>query len=101
MIDNKKVKKIISERKKLHPDDPAVEKKWSELTDLFKKNEKETIKYLENCEGEELEWISEIFEDISEQLQSKKFIDTLELLEKKYPELDLKMNVEFAKKAIN
>ncbi|GGB56548.1 hypothetical protein GCM10011409_37670 [Lentibacillus populi] len=100
MIDTNQVKTIINERKKIHPDDPSTKIKWQELIDVFTKNEDDTIHCLVNCDKEDIEWISEVFEDISEKLQSKKFIECIELLQKKYPELDLKTDVDFAKEAM-
>lgn len=74
MIDNNKVQKIIDERIKMHPDDPRIEDKWKELTNIFTANESETIVYLNNCSEYIVEWVSEVFENISEVLQSEKFI---------------------------
>jgi len=100
MIDSKNIEKILTERKELHPDDPRVYEKWNSLTEIFSKNEKETINYLENCPKEQLEWICEVFEDISEQFKSEKFIISLELLDKKYPDLNLGVDIHYAKKWI-
>lgn len=33
----------------MHPDDPCVLKKWSELTKIFMQNEESTVAYLNNC----------------------------------------------------
>ena len=49
----------------MHPDDPRVVKKWNELTQIFIQNEESTIAYLNSCCKENVDWISEIFEDIS------------------------------------
>ena len=71
---------------------------WKLLTEIFSNNEEETIEYFKNCSEGQLEWICEVFESISEKLKSKKFIDTLELLEKKFPNLDLSVDTAYAKK---
>lgn len=63
----------------MHPDDPRIEDKWKELTNIFTANESETIVYLNNCSEYIVEWVSEVFEDISEVLQSAKFIECIEV----------------------
>lgn len=101
MIDNNKVQKIIDERIKMHPDDPRIEDKWKELTNIFTANESETIEYLNNCSEYIVEWVSEVFEDISEVLQSEKFIECIESLKSKFENLDLEQDIMYAKEAIN
>lgn len=100
MIDNSRIEKIINERKKLHPDDPRVVEKWNELTQIFIRDEECTIAYLNSCCKENIYWISEVFEDISEQLQSRDFIECIEQLAIKYPDLDLEQDIFYAKKAL-
>jgi len=100
MIDFAKVEGLINERKKLLPDDPKITEIWEELANIFSKNEKLTIEYLNGYSEAQLEWISEVFEDISENLQSKEFIVSLEKLQKKFPDLDLEMDILYAKKAL-
>ena len=49
---------------------------------------------------ENINWISEIFEDISEQLQSDRFIECIEQLSIKFPELDLEQDILYAKEVM-
>ena len=49
----------------------------------------ETVAYLENCSEEDIYFISEVFEDVSEQLQSKEYIECLRKLDDKFPNLDM------------
>lgn len=100
MIDNNEIEKIIEERKKMHPDDPRVVEKWNELTLVFIQNEESTIAYLNSCCKENINWISEIFEDISEQLQSSRFIECIEKLAIKYPDLNLEQDILHAKEVL-
>ena len=100
MIDNKHIEKIIEERKKMHPDEPCVVEKWNELTQIFIQNEESTIAYLNSCSKENIYWISEIFEDISEQLQSYRFIECIEQLSIKYPDLNLEQDILYARKVL-
>jgi len=100
MIDNNIIEKIIEERKKMYPDDPRILEKWNELTQIFNKNEQNTIEYLNCCCKENIYWISEVFEDISEQLQSSRFIECIEKLAIKYPDLDLEQDILYAKEVL-
>lgn len=100
MINSEKVKVLIEERIKLLSDDPKIGEIWNDLTQIFSKNEQATIEYLNNCSESQIEWISEVFEDISENLQSEEFIDTLEKLQKKFPNLDLEIDISYAKEAL-
>jgi len=100
MIDNNLVEDIIEERKKMHPDDPRIIEKWNELTRIFIQNEENTIMYLNNCSKENVKWISEIFEDISEQLKSLRFIECIEQLSNKYSDLNLEQDILYAKKSL-
>ena len=98
MINSEKIKTLIEERIKLLPDDPKMSEIWNELTQIFSKNEQATIEYLNNCSECQIEWISEVFEDISENLQSEEFIDTLEKLQEKFS--DLEMDISYAKETL-
>lgn len=100
MINRDDVEKVINERKNLHPDDPRIADKWEEITSIFIQSEDDTIEYLERCSQEELYWISEVFDDISAQLQSLRFIECIEKLPGKYPELDLEQDIGWAKQSM-
>ena len=100
MIDNDVIEKIIEERKKLHLDDPRIVEKWNELTQILTQNEESTIAYLNSCCKENVDWISEIFEDISEKLQSSRFIECIEQLLIKYPDLNLEQDILYAKEVL-
>ena len=84
-----KVESILNKRKKLHPNDPGVEMYWTELANLLGSDERKTISFLRACSEEDIGWISEVFEDISERLNSSLFIECLKELNKKYPDLEL------------
>ncbi|MBC2038195.1 hypothetical protein IA759_08060 [Listeria marthii] len=100
MINSVEVNNLITERKNLHPDDPKINDIWEQLIKIFSKDEHYTVQYLNNCSEDNLEWISEVFEDISKNLQSEKFIDELNLLNLKFPNLDLEMDISYAKKSL-
>ena len=48
-----------------------IQNSWDEIIEVLSENEENTISYLENCNKEDLYWISEVFEDLAESLQSK------------------------------
>lgn len=92
---------ILEERKSLNiNDDFGIEKSWNEMTELLSQNEMETINYLEESTEKDLYYISEIFEDVSERLQSEQFINCLRKLDKKFPELDMTQDIDIAESYI-
>jgi len=97
MIDIDELERILEKRKNMHPNDPRICDIWNELAQIFIQSEESTIEYLNSCSKEKLYWISEVFEDISLGLQSTKFIECIEKLNIKYPDLDLKCDVRYAK----
>lgn len=91
------MRKIIEERKKIHiEDDYGIQECWLKMIDALSENEQQTVIYLENCTKEELYYVSEIFEDISERLQSKIFIECLRKLDKKFPEMKMTKDIDLA-----
>ena len=81
----------------MHPNDPSIEKYWDELIELLSENESETINYLKHCTKNEAEWVSEVFEDIAYNLQSNAYIESLQKINVKYPDLNLANIIEIAK----
>lgn len=96
-----RIEKVIEQRKKLNMnDDMGIQKCWKDITDILSENEEDTIAYLDNCDKDELYWISEVFEDISENLQSQEFIECLRRLDVKFPELDMTKDIDLAEEYI-
>lgn len=52
------------------------------------------IKYLEDCNEDVLYWIREIFEDVSANLISQKFIDSLRRLKKQFLKLEIMHDID-------
>ncbi len=72
---------IIENRKKKNiEDDYGIQDCWDKIIKILSKDVKATILYLESCSEEDIYFISEVFEDISEQLQSKEYIICLRKL---------------------
>lgn len=80
MVDIHKVRKVISKRIEIQPDDPKIYSFWEELKDILTVSQYETIIFLNKCTADEIYWISEVFEDISLVFNSKEFINCLEEL---------------------
>ncbi len=53
-----------------------------------------------NCSKEDVYLISEVFEDVSEKLQSKRFIECLRKLDEKFPDLNLTYHIDVAESYI-
>lgn len=92
-----KINEIIKERAKLHMNDPTVEKYWEQLIEILSINEIETIEYLKTCNEEDVGWISEVFEEVAYNLNSNDYIQCLEMLDRKYPNLKLTRTIDIAK----
>ena len=84
-----KVRIIIKHRSELHVNDPIAEVYLEILVDVLSKNEDATIAFINSCDLETIEWLSEIFDDLSISMQSKKLIECLWDIDKKYPSLNL------------
>lgn len=85
-----KTKVILRKRKKLHPNDSAsIYKIWEDLVFLLSTDINATIYALEEMAGEEILYISEVFEDIYYKTWNHDYIDCLKRLDLKFPELNL------------
>jgi len=91
------VQSLILERESIDDNDPAVYKFWNKLSTFLAENEEDTIQFLNNCSPEDALTISEVFEDVSEKLQSQAYINCLENLGLKYPDLNLESSIKVAK----
>jgi hypothetical protein len=97
-----RMKDILEKRKRLHlNDDYGIQAAWAEMTNLLSENEKNTITYLEKCSKSDLYWISEVFEDVARNIRSHSFIDCLRILDKKYPDLEMTIDIDHAEQYIN
>jgi len=89
--------KIISDRKgKNIEDDYGIQKCWDEMIEALSQDIYETIEYLENCSEDELSFISEIFEDVSEKLKSQEYIACLRKIDMKFPNLNMTKDIDLA-----
>jgi hypothetical protein len=89
---------IIKKIRALHPEDTRIYEYWDEMTALLTTDENATIDFLMNCnDAETIDDISSSFADISYKLQSQRFIDCLDVLEKKFPQILIKHMISAAK----
>ena len=96
-IKNEKTVGIIEENIE---DDYGIQNCWNKMIDILSKDINETVAYLENCSEEDIYFISEVFEDVSEQLQSKEYIECLRKLDDKFPNLDMTKDINLAEEYI-
>ncbi|MGL4730337.1 MAG: hypothetical protein ACRCW0_01980 [Clostridium sp.] len=79
---------------------PNLDEYWNEIVDELSKNIDDTKEYISECSKDEIEFISGYFEDISYNLQSEEFIKFLENIQKKYSNIDIKQEIQWAIDAI-
>jgi len=92
---------IIANRKKKNiEDDYGIQECWDNMINILSKDVEKTISYLENCSEEDIYFISEVFEDISERLHSKEYIACLRKLDKKFPNLNMTKDINLAEEYI-
>ncbi|MDE6233451.1 MAG: hypothetical protein K2M60_08935 [Lachnospiraceae bacterium] len=92
---------IIVERKSKNiEDDYGIQNCWNKMIDVLSKDIYETVAYLENCSEEDIYFISEVFEDVSEQVKSKEYIKCLRRLDNKFPNLSMTKDIDLAEEYI-
>ncbi|MCP1226636.1 hypothetical protein [Sebaldella sp. S0638] len=100
MVNKVEIENLIKKRLELHQDDPRISLVWKELTKVLSVSEEDTIIYFKTCPPEQLYWISEVFEDVSENLKSTKFIKCIRKLGEQYKSLNLSLDIEYAEKSL-
>ena len=85
------INNLITERQTFHPNDEyRIYSYWGKISNMLITDETKTIKLLNESDKETIEWLSEIFEEISDKLNTEKILNTLNKLNSKFP--DLKLN---------
>lgn len=87
------LKQLVDEVKKIEKTEPENEILWKinydkRLTELSK-DLGETIGYLDTCSKEELTWMSEVFEELTEHFQSPELVECVERNIDRFPDEDL------------
>lgn len=91
------VEKLLEERKGFHVNDLRINEYWERISDFMATDEDNTIRFLNECEKDTANWMSEVFEDISERLKSENIIIAFDKLDKKFPDLNLTSFVDGAR----
>lgn len=101
MIDKSRISELINLRQ-MHGEcgGDAPEEWWTEVPDMLSENLEETKKFLSSCKEEDLDALTELFENISSKINNKEFINFIEELQIKHPKIDMKQDIEWAKQAI-
>ncbi|PVC66647.1 hypothetical protein C2I27_16870 [Priestia megaterium] len=95
------VRAVLCARALLDDNDPRIEQKWEELIVLLSEDENLTLSFLKVCTKTELSFLSEIFEEVAYNLQSKKYIELLYCLDQRYPDLNLKRSMQIAEEYLD
>ena len=79
---------ILIEREKTDDEwDYGIEQCHKKLVALMTEDIHKSIEFLDNdCTADQFSWLSEVFDEIAENTQSKEFIEALKRLADKYPE---------------
>ena len=95
-------RRYLLERKAIHLNDSTrIYVKWNELIEMLAEKEFETIKLIKSATKDEIDYISEVMEEVSAKLNSNQYISTLKEISDKYPESDLKYIIERSIKYMN
>ncbi len=96
------VKKLLAERALIHlENDFEIEKYWNLLIDILSKDEDQTIEVINQLDETEIAYLSEVFEDISENLQSEKYINCLKSIGKKYTNIPIASSIKTAEELLD
>ena len=96
-----KLKELIKERALIDAkNDILTEQSQNDQFDILSLNLSDTIDFFNNCSPEELYWVSELFERLSEHFKSKELIECMKRNALRMG-IDCSINIEYAKDALN
>ena len=99
-MNTSKLKELIKEREQIDAqNDVLTEQNHNEQFELLSDNLLETMDFLNICSSEEIYWVSELFERLSEHFKSQELIDCMESNAKRTG-VDCAIDIEYAKKAL-
>ena len=99
-MNTNKLKELIKEREQIDAqNDVLTEQNHNEQFELLSENLHETMDFLNICSSEEIYWLSELFERLSEHFKSQELIDCMESNAKRTG-VDCAIDIEYAKKAL-
>lgn len=82
-------RRLLKKRKSY---DPPIDVDWdadpviAEMVDIMADDVDDTVEFLGGCTGDELSWLSEIFDEIVMRIQSQKLVDALYETARRFPE---------------
>ncbi|MBX7227710.1 MAG: hypothetical protein K1X55_16870 [Chitinophagales bacterium] len=89
--------KIVSQLGKKHLDDPTKSDDFNNIVNILLKSESQAIDCLNELDENSISWVSFSFEDLSYKFQSQEFINCLNRLVVKFPNISyLKDDVQDA-----
>lgn len=95
------IEEIIKKIENKHLNDPTKSDDMDEIINVLSQNVSETVKTINELSENAIDWISVFFEDISWKFKSPQFIEAIEKLIIKFPDLkQLAAEVERAKEAL-
>ncbi|MBW6408981.1 hypothetical protein [Clostridium weizhouense] len=102
MIDENKIFSNLEyiEAMNQHGASPNLDEYWNEIVNMLSEDLKKTKEFFNKCTEHQIWYMAGYFEDISYNFKSDEFIKILEELEKKYPNIDIKQDIQWAKDAI-
>jgi len=100
VINEKKLADMVIRMDAMHPNDPAIESCWQQMVDEFN-DEQDTINYLNSCSEKEIYWISSVFDDLAYKFSSKTYVDCIKQLAKKFPKVDMALEIKIAESYIS
>ncbi|MBQ7529859.1 hypothetical protein IJT10_08200 [bacterium] len=75
----------------------GVEQCYKEEINILSRNIEDTINFLENeCTADEFSWLSEVFDDVAQKTQSRKFVSCLNKIANKFSEECKKYRIDRA-----
>ena len=99
-MNTSKLKELIKEREQIDAqNDVLTEQNHNEQFELLSDNLLEIMDFLNICSSEEIYWVSELFERLSEHFKSQELIDCMESNAKRTG-VDCAIDIEYAKKAL-
>ena len=96
------ITKIIEQIQQKHLNDPTIKDDYLEIISILSTSDERTVTILNELNSNQIDSISTIFEEVSANLQSKRFIDCIKKIAKKYPSiLNIEEHVNWAIEAMD
>lgn len=92
---------LLEQRKELHINDPRVYDYWDHMTAALSVDEGTTIALVKSMDKDSFLWLSEIFEDVSQKLKSKAFVEVLRKASRTHGISNLDSFIDNAEQAIH